>query len=396
MTPRQAEPVPQEQQQTAAVPPAEPHSDGREDEDEDEEEEAAGPAQPSNYGRYSAEARQASSQQMPERRTYASIEPGSEWDAHPPSAAHATWRLRRPGNGFVLLKAKGTAGLSILFTADGRSRDDYYEVRLGQRGVAPDAAAGSANSCIAKVTRQGGMQFLGQPSPGREAVIGESTAQGYTAVWVATAGGCWVVGLGSRLFEREVMRGADPQPLPAERFYISFRAGAVEGSLELRDIHAGKALSQPSPDYRHVLHVRAKPAAKKRAHPDEDVQEDSPSGGGQMKMPLAELLVARGLAGHVVGALRPLPIPGLGTAPAAHPELGKSFLAVCPSASAAAELCSALAAESGSSGGWEARSLLDLLAEGWGGLVGFVPPKVRNSRLDASGVQNLVGRALER
>ena len=51
------------------------------------------------------------------------------------------------------------------------------------------------------------MQFLGQPSPGREAVIGESTAQGYTAVWVATAGGCWVVGLGSRLFEREVMRG---------------------------------------------------------------------------------------------------------------------------------------------------------------------------------------------
>jgi hypothetical protein len=56
-------------------------------------------------------------QQLPERRTFATLAaagPGQR----PPAASHPTWRLRRPGNGFVQLKAKGTAGLSVVFSTE--------------------------------------------------------------------------------------------------------------------------------------------------------------------------------------------------------------------------------------------------------------------------------------
>ena len=126
-------------------------------------------------------------------------------------------------------------------------------------------------------------------------MIGERTAQGYTSVWIATAGNCWVVGLGSRLFEHEVMRATDPSPPTFSdglRYFVSFRSASTptphtlamqihqfsycviplrlnlkslvavygagkHGALELRDVYAGKSLSQPSVGVRHLLHVRS-------------------------------------------------------------------------------------------------------------------------------------------
>ena len=127
-----------------------------------------------------------------ERRSFATIEGPSS------TASHPTWRLRRPGNGFILLKAKGTAGVSILFSTDPPPRrgggdeawptGDHYEVRLGQRG---NEAAGGGY--IAKHSAGGGLQLLAQSAPSdadgsvqQPAVIGEKTPEGYTGVWVAT------------------------------------------------------------------------------------------------------------------------------------------------------------------------------------------------------------------
>jgi len=86
----------------------------------------------------------------------------------------------------------------------------------------------------------------------------------------------------------------------------------------------------------------------------------------------------------------------------------QQYLVVCSTASAASQLTEALsaaaaaaatAAASGDSSGiddtpWEARSLLSLLADGWGGAIGFEAPKVRQQTLCATGVNRLVGRAL--
>ena len=64
------------------------------------------------------------------------------------------------------------------------------------------------------------------------------------------------------------------------------------------------------------------------------------------------------------------------------------WLVVCSSAEAAGAVAAGVGAA------WEARALLALLAEGWGGAVGFLLPKVRQSTLNATGVQRLIGRAL--
>ena len=91
------------------------------------------------------------------------------------------------------------------------------------------------------------------------AVIGEMTPQGYTGVWIAVCDNCWAVGLGSRLFEQEVMRAIDPTPptfSDALRYFVSFHSGSSDRALEVRDVYAGKSLSQPSVGVRHVLHVR--------------------------------------------------------------------------------------------------------------------------------------------
>jgi hypothetical protein len=68
------------------------------------------------------------------------------------------------------------------------------------------------------------------------------------------------------------------------------------------------------------------------------------------------------------------------------------WLVVCSSAAAAVEVAAVVAVAG--VGAWEARPLLALLAEGWGGAVGFLLPKVRQSTLNTTGVQRLVGRAL--
>ena len=91
----------------------------------------------------------------------------------------------------------------------------------------------------------------------------------------------------------------------------------------------------------------------------------------------------------------------------------QQYLVVCSTASAASQLTEALSAAAaaaataaagdggdvatssgGAGGAWEARSLLSLLADGWGGAIGFEAPKVRQQTLCATGVNRLVGRAL--
>eukprot|EP01046_Picozoa_sp_COSAG06_P005459 COSAG06_NODE_244_length_19215_cov_20.256853_12_plen_1068_part_00 len=505
----------------------------KEYDDEEEEEVAAAPSQPSQYGRYTAEVRQQNAQQwqrdsgQPERRTHATIGPSSTstggqggWQgggggaASVTVASHSSWRLRRPGNGFVTLKAKGTDGISILFSSAmpqqqrGRQAgvtmegECYYEVRLGQRPADGAAAGGGSVGYIAKHSTAGGMQILsnsggsgsggsgsGGSGSSAAAVIGERTAQGYTGVWVAVASDCWAVGLGSRLFEHEVMRAIDPEPPTFSdqlRYYVSFRSAQAEqqgyqqgGRLELRDIYAGKSLSQPSADVRHLLHVRrrsrlpsstttttaadaagdavaaAPSLPQKRALAEMEAGDHhggQAGGGGEADEP--GLVAADGSVAAAVpssesdiellervvvavdqgASVRPLPVP---SAAAVHRDDSAStmdgavdegrrrreqgegqqqYLVVCSTASAASQLTEALSAAAaaattaagdrgggvdtitsssgGAGGAWEARSLLSLLAEGWGGAVGFEPPKVRQQTLCATGVNRLVGRAL--
>lgn len=75
---------------------------------------------------------------------------------------------------------------------------------------------------------------------------------------------------------------------------------------------------------------------------------------------------------------------------------------VCSSASLGAKLAAVLAAvpagtdsAPSSDSGYEGRSVLCLLAEGKGGAVGFPMPKQRQQSLCVTGVQRLVGRALD-
>ena len=153
------------------------------------------PSQAAQYGRYTAEVRQANAQQWQarsgaDRRTHASLQGSLTDDATAMIASHFTWRLRRPGNGCISLKAKGTAGLSIIFTSrmpDENSQQTrpvtaqqqrqqeqqwlqggecYYEVRLGQRCDDPTAAQPSeqngSGGYIAKYSAAGGMEVLTQ------------------------------------------------------------------------------------------------------------------------------------------------------------------------------------------------------------------------------------------
>ncbi len=155
-----------------------------------DEEKELQPSQPSQYGRYTAEVRQANAQQWQaksgaDRRTHASLQPNSADDATTMVASHSTWRLRRPGNGYVSFKAKGTAGMSVVFSmfkmqekrhGEQHLRDGecYYEVRLGQRSDGAAAAqmidqhadAGSVSGFIAKHTAGNGMEILPQHATG--------------------------------------------------------------------------------------------------------------------------------------------------------------------------------------------------------------------------------------
>ena len=162
-----------------------------------DEEKELRPSQAAQYGRYTAEVRQANAQQWQarggvDRRTHASLQASMADDATAVIASHATWRLRRPGNGYISLKAKGTAGLSIIFTSrmphetsqqtrpaatqqQQRQQEQqwlqggecYYEVRLGQRSDDPAAAAqpsaqNDSGGYIAKYSAAGGMEVLTQ------------------------------------------------------------------------------------------------------------------------------------------------------------------------------------------------------------------------------------------
>jgi hypothetical protein len=343
----------------------------------------------------------------------------------------------------------------------------------------------------------------GSSAAAAAAVIGERTAQGYTGVWVAIASDCWAVGLGSRLFEHEVMRAIDPDPPTFSdqlRYYVSFRSGLNSGlqqadheqqqgyqqggRLELRDIYAGKSLSQPSADVRHLLHVR-----RRRSHLPSSTTTTTAAAGGDAVAAAPSLPQKRALAemeagdhhggqagggggeadepglvdGSVVSAavpsseseqqqeqrgaleravsavdpgasVRPLPFLSAAAVQCHYDHYGddsvsamdgavdegrrtrreqeeegqQQYLVVCSTASAASQLTEALsaaaaaaatAAASGDSSGfddtaWEARSLLSLLADGWGGAIGFEAPKVRQQTLCATGVNRLVGRAL--
>ncbi|MDA8531994.1 hypothetical protein N9K45_00040 [bacterium] len=145
------------------------------------------PSKPTQYGRYTAEVRQANAQVWQaksgvERRTHASLQPNLADDATMMVVSHSTWRLRRPGNGYVTLKAKGTAGISIIFSRSKiqekrhleqhwlRDGGCYYEVRLGQRSDGTAAAPmleQNADACggsgyIAKHSAGGGMEILTQ------------------------------------------------------------------------------------------------------------------------------------------------------------------------------------------------------------------------------------------
>jgi hypothetical protein len=287
-------------------------------------------------------------------------------------------------------------------------------------------------------------------------VIGERTAQGYTSVWIATCGACWVVGLGSNLFEHEVMRAVDPMPptfSDALRYFVSFRSGNRNGALELRDIYAGKSLSQPSAGVRHLLHVRsicsgsdvrasdgkAIPGAEISSLPQKRSLEDMSLAGvltktettapsesassatlgkgwlsdrpdallgsteSQSRLQVVKSLVLQVDPGAQV---RPIPMDLFGTGADSRSE---AFLVVCSSASLGSKVAVALVEArsvptAGTAGAhstssdcdrFEARSMLSLLAEGWGGVVGYPMPKVRQQSLCATGVQRLVGRALD-
>lgn len=154
-----------------------------------EQEEELRPSQPTQYNRYTAEVRQASAQQQQarggeNRRTHASVGPLGA-DAAAATASHSTWRLRRAGNGFVTFKAKGTEGMSIIFSVNmlcdttqmrGRANvatcmrqeqllkdsECYYEVRLGQCGARIDNCS-DASGYIAKHSLAGGMEILSSP-----------------------------------------------------------------------------------------------------------------------------------------------------------------------------------------------------------------------------------------
>lgn len=285
-------------------------------------------------------------------------------------------------------------------------------------------------------------------------MIGERTAQGYTSVWIATCGDCWVVGLGSNLFEHEVMRGVDPMPptfSDALRYFVSFRSGSRDGALELRDIYAGKSLSQPSVGVRHLLHVQSNcrgsgvqcsdgratagfeipSLPQKRSLGDmsetgslADIEATAPPDsicgamlgvGGLPDHPGAlrgttgvqsqlQFLKSMVLAVDDGAKVRPIPTDLFG-----FDSSSESFLVVCSSASLGSRVALALvearsvpaAAAAGSdstSDGcdrFEGRSMLSLLAEGWGCVVGFPMPKMRQQSLCATGVQRLVGRALD-
>ena len=265
-------------------------------------------------------------------------------------------------------------------------------------------------------------------------MIGETTAQGYTGVWIATCDNCWVVGLGSRLFEQEVMRAIDPTPptfSDALRYFVSFHSGSGDGALEVRDVYAGKSLSQPSVGVRHVLHVRCMSIdAESSSLPQKRSLADMTGARLPHKQSDPTVLVCSNAARegaqsqelhqsqlklleHAVfevdqGAdIRPIPSELY----SAGPNCGSgSFLVVCSSASLSTQVAASLGKvsqpetsaaatterTSSCHGQFEARSMLSLLAEGWGAAVGFPMPKLRNQSLCAIGVQRLVGRVLDR
>lgn len=272
------------------------------------------------------------------------------------------------------------------------------------------------------------------------AVIGERTAQGYTGVWVATCCDCWVVGLGSRLFEREVMRAVDSSPptfSDALRYFVSFRSGSSEGGLEVRDIYAGKSLSLPSAGVRHLLHIRS---ISRSSNEDTKIDDGDTA---QQQRSLRDMSGARATGQNTCDTVNARGKPAIGM-PAVHSgavldsggdqsklqslkgavaaidegaevraipaELcgagSVSYMVVCSSSILATQIVAALAdgrsmplvALSGASdvsNQFEARSVLSLLAEGWGVAIGFPMPKLRQQSLCATGVQRLVGRALE-
>jgi hypothetical protein len=192
------------------------------------------------------------------------------------------------------------------------------------------------------------------------------------------------VGLGSRLFEREVLRGVDPSPPPPGadlRYAVSFRCGNPAGWLELRDVFVGKALAQPSADVRHILHVRAVDGSMPRKRPLAEAEATAEQQALEGVVAVADTAAAvRSCGGEAAsGGDQGLTAAGPG-----------GYLVVCSSVEAAAAVAGGVT----SGGAWAARPMLELLAEGWGGAVGFTLPRPRESRLCATGVQRLVGRAL--
>eukprot|EP01048_Picozoa_sp_COSAG05_P019788 COSAG05_NODE_3196_length_2251_cov_5.082979_2_plen_575_part_01 len=214
----------------------------REQEQRDQQgEEVRMPQAPQQYTRYSAESRQAShgTFQQQERRTHVSIErtawtpatsaavpvvdtgatatevpptaaaggcTGCESETYSaprggrsrsagtaviewPSAHHSSWRLRRPGSGSVLCKARTTHGLAIVFSREpikgqydprtGRPSgqdQDTYEVCIGQREYtdAGDCAAAVPASYIARHTQCAGLEVLppvAQPTQGGQSHV---------------------------------------------------------------------------------------------------------------------------------------------------------------------------------------------------------------------------------
>ena len=97
--------------------------------------------------------------------------------------------------------------------------------------------------------------------------------------------------------------------------------------------------------------------------------------------------------------VRPIPAEFVETGSDAESD---SFLVVCSSASLGVQLAAVLAgapartySAPSSDSGFEGRSVLCLLAVGRGGAVGYPMPKQRQQSLCATGVQRLVGRALD-